>query len=207
MFLVRLLSLGSALVSATKLCKDDADCFGRDECNLDSGLCSDPIKDGHIVDVFSPEEVRKCGKIRIPQMTVTPKGILLLGQCRYANDSLIETSEPLHDDQRFAKVVTKFSVDNGTTWSAMQFLTPNIGYSHGQVIYDRLRNQVVLQYQHHPNQDPTLNSTLYQRISTDCCGQNGIDSWGQERDITSLVKRCNPSAPKQMQVLLRLFKL
>ena len=48
---------------------------------------------GKHVTVFTKEEVAQCGDIRIPQMTVTPSGILLLAQCRDANTTL-QTPRP-----------------------------------------------------------------------------------------------------------------
>ena len=137
--------------------------------------------------VFSNSEVALCGRLRIPQMTVTPRGLLLVAQCRDAGQS--------NDNMLHSKVVTKFSPDNGTTWGKMVVLTPHIGHSHGQVVYDAVRKQVLLQYQHHPNADPELNSTLFQRIS-----QDDGQTWSSPLDITAKIKRCNPYAPNNMQV-------
>ena len=140
--------------------------------------------------VFSKEEVEACGKIRIPQMTVTPSGVLLVAQCRNASNGGL-----LQDNMLFAKVVTKHSADGGKTWGDMQVLTPERGHSHGQVVYDRLRKRVLLQYQFHPHKDPELNSTLFQKISHD----DG-ETWENLRDITEEVSQCNPTAPENMQV-------
>jgi|EP01046_Picozoa_sp_COSAG06_P000592 hypothetical protein len=139
--------------------------------------------------VFPPSEVAMCQLIRTPQMTVTPTGVLLTAQCRVA-----AANGTVNDDQHSAKVVSKFSRDMGRTWGPMQELTPR-GYSHGIAVYDRIRKRVLLQYQHHPNADPSENSTLHQRFSYD----DGV-TWGPERDITALVVRCNPHAPHGMQV-------
>lgn len=141
------------------------------------------------VTIFTAKEVGQCGDIRIPQMTATPSGILLAAQCRFANQS-----DDTGDDMVHAKVVTKFSADFGSTWGPMRVLTP-IAHSHGQVVYDAIRRRTILHYQRHPNADPTLNSTLFQRTSTD----DGA-TWGSERDITSLIARCNPNRPRDMQV-------
>ncbi len=157
--------------------------------------------DDDIVEVFTADEVAQCGNIRIPQITVTPHGVLLLGQCRKANASLSSQrhhDHPLFDDQSQAKVVSKFSPDFGKTWTApMRVLTPRPGHSHGQVVYDRVRNRVLLHYQFHPSSDPSFNSSMFQRVSQDCCGH----IWGPIREITGTVNpRCNPHAPQFMQV-------
>lgn len=145
-----------------------------------------------IVDVFTQDEVKQCGDIRIPQMTVTPSGVLLAAQCRNANSS--SNAGQLGDNMIHAKVVTKFSRTHGTTWEPMRVLTP-VAFSHGQVVYDAVRNHTLLQYQHHPNTDPTLNSSLFQRVSHD----DGT-TWGAATALNEQVKRCNPKAPKEMQV-------
>lgn len=152
---------------------------------------------GKHVTVFTKEEVAQCGDIRIPQMTVTPSGILLLAQCRDANTTLRTRSGQkgnLGDNMINAKVVSKFSTDAGLTWGPMRVLTP-ISHSHGQVVYDAQRKRVLMQYQHHPSTDPCFNSTLYQRFSEDD-GQ----TWGPSANITSVLSRCNPAAPHNMQV-------
>eukprot|EP01045_Picozoa_sp_COSAG04_P027759 COSAG04_NODE_4133_length_2278_cov_1.368518_1_plen_330_part_10 len=136
--------------------------------------------------VFPPSEVAMCQLVRDPQMTVTPTGVLLIAQCRVA--------DPADDDQHRAKVVSKFSPDFGRSWEPMRELTP-MAHSHGTAIYDRVRRRVLLQYQRHPSADPSENSSLYQRFSSD----DGA-SWGPARDITALVARCNPHAPHGMQV-------
>ena len=144
--------------------------------------------------VFTDEEVKQCGDIRIPEMTVTPSGVLLLAQCRQANISSSRAGRRL-DDQSQAKVVTKFSHDMGKTWGPMVVLTKERGHSHGQAIYDRIRKRVLLQYQYHPSVDPEFNSTLYQSVSTD----DG-KTWSKAKIITHLIKTCNPKAPQNMQV-------
>jgi hypothetical protein len=93
-----------------------------------------------------------------------------------------------------AKVISKASSDNGRTWTNFTVHTP-VQYSHGAAIYDAVVKQVVLQYQHHPNTDPELNSTYYQRLS----GDNGL-TWGPARNITSELTGCNPFAPVEMEV-------
>eukprot|EP00940_MAST-03C_sp_MAST-3C-sp2_P002036 g2036.t1 len=132
-------------------------------------------------------------------MTVTPNGVLLLAQCRQANVSESSSSSLLRrrlDDQSKAKVISKFSSDNGTTWGPMRVLSPEgVGFSHGQAVYDRVRRRVLLQYQYHPFADPETNNTLYQRMSED----DGA-SWSAPRDITAEIAACNPKAPKNMQV-------
>ena len=144
-----------------------------------------------ITAVFTDEEIAQCGDIRIPQMTVTPKGVLLLAQCRGSFDGIVG------DDQTRAKVVSKFSADYGKTWSAMSVITPKVGHSHGQVVYDRIRDRVLMHYQYHPSTDPSFNSSMFQRYSEDCCGT----TWGPTVDITKTVNpRCNPNAPSDMQV-------
>ena len=147
--------------------------------------------------IFSENEVSECGDIRIPQMTVTPSGVLLLAQCRQANASKSSSKRRRRlDDQSEAKVVKKFSADFGDSWSPMEVLTPDhAGYSHGQVVYDAVRKQVLMQYQYHPSVDPEFNSTLYQRISVD----DG-KTWGEAKDITPLITRCNPDGVSNMQV-------
>lgn len=156
--------------------------------------------------VFSDEEVAQCVDIRIPQMTVTPRGVLLLAQCRVANASAPSDAalgkdlpEPtVGDDQSRAKVVSKFSEDYGKTWTAMRVLTPEPGHSHGQVVYDRVRNRVLMHYQYHPSTDPSFNSSMFQRLSDDCCG---LTTWSPKQDITKFVNpQCNPEAPNYMQV-------
>merc|ERR1719149_223735 len=87
------------------------------------------------VEIFTADEVAQCGDIRIPQMTVTPSGILLAAQCRNANSSLENGFVGVGDNMVKSKVVTKFSKDHGITWGPMQVLTP-ISHSHGQVVYD-----------------------------------------------------------------------
>ena len=94
-----------------------------------------------VTTVFSTAEVEQCGNIRIPQMTVTPSGVLLAAQCRKANHTTNSTG--LGDDMVRAKVVTKFSSDLGQTWGPMKVLTP-IAHSHGQVVYDAVRKRVLL---------------------------------------------------------------
>ena len=90
----------------------------------------------------------------------------------------------------------KFSEDFGDTWSSMEVLTPQHGgFSHGQVVYDRIRKHVIMQFRYHPSTDPEYNSTLYQRISHD----DG-KTWSGPEDITSLIRECNPKAPHNMQV-------
>lgn len=143
------------------------------------------------VDIFTAADVASCGKIRIPQMTVTPTGILLVAQCRTAN--MMSSSGGLDDDQHLSTVVSTFSRD-GLTWSPMVTLTA-IGYSHGQVVYDAVRKRVIMQYQRHPSVDPEYNSTLYQLISTD----DGA-TWSEPVDIQGANARCNPQAPNNMQV-------
>ena len=145
--------------------------------------------------VFTAEEVSQCGDIRIPEVTVTPTGVLLLAQCRYANASGVGKGRRRLDDMSHAKVLTKFSEDFGKTWGPMTVLTPKRGHSHPQAVYDRKRKQVLLQYQYHPSVDPEFNSTMFQLTSTD----DG-KTWSKKRDITSLLEQCNPDAPHDMQV-------
>ena len=154
---------------------------------VDASAASDVTK------VFTDAEVHQCGDIRIPQMTITPSGVLLVAQCRSANQTG-DVRVDVRDNMVHAKVVTKLSADNGTTWGPMKVLTP-IAHSHGQVVYDAVRQRVLLHYQLHPNVDPTINSTLFQRLSHD----DGA-TWGSERAITPLLARCNPEAPQNMQV-------
>ena len=149
--------------------------------------------EGPAVDIFTAAELQQCGNIRIPQMTVTPTGVLLSAQCRHANQTS-GTPTKLGDNMIHAKVVTKFSDDFGVRWGPMQVLTP-IAHSHGQVVYDAVRKRVLLHYQYHPHAEPELNSTLFQRVSND----DG-KTWSDERDITHLIARCNPDAPRNMQV-------
>ena len=93
-----------------------------------------------------------------------------------------------------AKVVSKSSTDWGETWSNFTVHTP-VSYSHGAALYDRVTEKVVLQYQKHQSSDPELNSSYYQRISSD----DGL-TWGPERDITSQLRLCNPFSPIEMEV-------
>ena len=147
-----------------------------------------------IIKVFTNEEIAQCGDIRVPQMTVTPEGVLLLAQCRVANAT---HDDIVGDDQSRAKVVSKFSADYGKTWSAMRVITPEAGHSHGQIVFDRKRNRVLMHYQYHPSTDPSFNSSMFQRFSRDCCGT----TWSPAIDITKTVNpRCNPKAPFEMQV-------
>lgn len=159
----------------------------------------DDENDGSIELVFTDEELSRCGAkntpgIRIPQTTVTPSGVLLLAQCRQAVAS--PGAGGLEDDQSRARVISKFSHDNGTTWGPMQVLSgEGVGFSHGQAVYDRKRKRVLLQYQYHPSTDPEFNSTLFQSVS----GDDGM-TWGSPRDITKKIATCNPNAPHNMQV-------
>ena len=155
-------------------------------------ISTDAAAESVSVDIFTEAEVASCGKIRIPQMTVTPSGVLLVAQCRMAN--MTTPTGGLDDDQHLATVVSKFSTDGGLTWGAMKTLT-GVGYSHGQVVYDAVRQRVLMQYQHHPSADPEFNSTLYQLFSTD----DGA-TWSHPTDINARVARCNPKAPNDMQV-------
>ena len=152
------------------------------------------LADFPIVDVFTQDELYECGgEIRIPQMTVTPSGVLLIGQCRKTNSSAAHVG--LGDDQTHCRVLSKFSSDNGLTWSPMKILTPEVGHSHGVAVYDSVRKQTLLQWQYHPNVDPSLNSTMYQAWSSD----DGA-TWSPARDITSQLAGCNPAAPDLMMV-------
>ena len=154
--------------------------------------CAPALGSSPIGYVFQRNETDLCGYehgIRIPQMTVTPTGILLVGQCRNAVSGL-------GDDMSNAKIVSKFSPDMGKTWGPMKILSPRKGYSHGQVVYDRIRKRVLFQYQFHPSVNPEFNNTFFQSISND----DG-HTWSDARDITSLVKKCNPDAPNHMQVM------
>jgi Neuraminidase (sialidase) len=151
--------------------------------------------------VFTPGEIAQCGHIRIPDIAVTPTRMILVAQCRDANTSKDTHAEstplqrlPITDNMLNAKVVTKSSTDGGNTWHNWTILTP-ISYSHGALVYDAVNKQVVLQYQHHPNADPELNSTMLQRVSAD----DGL-TWGPEIDITPQLRKCNPQQPLQMQV-------
>ena len=147
--------------------------------------------------VFTRAEADLCGYehgIRIPQMTLTPTGVLALGQCRNAQGA--GGAGTLKDDMSQTKIVSKFSKDMGKTWGPMKFLTDKVGHSHGQVVYDRVRKRVLFQYQFHPSVNPEFNSTYFQKISSDD-GQ----TWGQKRDVTDLLRGCNPSAPNHMQVI------
>ena len=164
--------------------------------------------------VFTEAELALCGgKIRIPEMVWTPSRILLVAQCRCwgfpvaksggcdhpappaTGDGSTNSTPPLTDNMIYTKVVTKASADNGRTWENFTVVTP-ISYSHGMPVYDRVAKQVVLQYQYHPNVEPTLNSTLFQRVSRD----DGL-TWGPARDITAQIQGCNPEAPQEMQVI------
>ena len=165
--------------------------------------------------VFTEAELALCGgKIRIPEMVWTPSRILLVAQCRCwgfpvaksggcdhpappatGDDGSTDSTPPLTDNMIYTKVVTKASADNGRTWENFTVVTP-ISYSHGMPVYDRVAKQVVLQYQYHPNVEPTLNSTLFQRVSRD----DGL-TWGPARDITAQIQGCNPEAPQEMQVI------
>ena len=162
-----------------------------------------PSPADHPWQVFTPDEVRQCGKIRIPELTVTPSRIIVWAQCRSANTSgsaAAPAGPPrLGDNMVHAKVVSKASSDNGASWTNWTVHTP-VQYSHGKAIFDRVARQVVLQYQHHPNADPELNSSYFQRVSKD----DGL-SWGPERDITDQLEGCNPYVP--MQPLFPLFFL
>lgn len=67
---------------------------------------------------------------------------------------------------------------------------PSIPNANTQTNKPKTKTKVVLQYQQHPNADPELNSTYYQRISTD----DGL-TWGAERDITGMSKSGKPFLP------------
>jgi hypothetical protein len=144
--------------------------------------------------VFTADEVRQCGNIRIPELTVTPSRIIIWAQCRSANTSNSAALPPFGDNMIHAKVVSKASSDLGESWTNWTVHTP-VQYSHGKAIFDRVAKQVVLQYQHHPSTNPELNSSYLQRVSTD----DGL-SWGPERDITDQLAGCNPYRPIEMEV-------
>ena len=144
--------------------------------------------------VFTADEIKQCGRIRIPELTACPSRILLVAQCRDANRSRAENREGVGDDMVHAKVITKSSIDGGRTWADFTVLTA-ISHSHGAAIFDAFTNRTVLQFQFHPNANPELNSTYLQRISDD----DGV-SWGADRDITDQLNGCNPFRPVEMQV-------
>ena len=103
--------------------------------------------------VFTADEVRQCGRIRTPEITVTPSRLLLFAQCRSANastlgsaadaslGSAVDASRAL-DNMLHAKVVSKSSTSSGRTWANFTVHTP-AAHSHGAAIYDRVAKQVV----------------------------------------------------------------
>ena len=181
-------------------------------------------------EVFTSQQVAGCGRIRIPELAITPSRIILFAQCRgvatatapkatvklayYQNNTTVTTAMPrlasaaaaaalssggtsgtsVGDNMINATVISVHSQDGGRSWSNYTVHTP-VSYSHGAPVYDRVRKRVLLQYQHHPNVNPELNSSYKQRISLD----DGV-TWGPERDITHLLSHCNPQSPQQMEV-------
>lgn len=149
--------------------------------------------------VFTDEEVAQCGDIRIPEMTVTPTGVLLLAQCRNANSTASSGRRRL-DDMSHAKVLTKRSTDMGKTWDEpMTVLTPKRGHSHPQAVYDRVRKQVILQYQHHPSVDPEFNSTMFQRESSEARANPYIEKLETHAPVSALLSpHVGQAYPKTM---------
>ena len=147
--------------------------------------------------VFTAEEVRQCGRIRTPEITVTPSRLLLFAQCRSANASVGSTADTSRafDNMVHAKVVSKASIDNGRTWANFTVHTP-VAHSHGAAIYDRVAKQVVFQFQYHPNSNPDNHSSYLQRVSHD----DGLSWPGGTRDITAQLDGCNPHRPLGMMV-------
>lgn len=144
--------------------------------------------------IFTPSEIAGCGKIRIPELVLTPSRILAFGQCRDFKPQP-QQHRGFGDNMLHAKVVSKASSDGGITWENYTIHSPRTGFSHGAPIYDAVMKQVILQYQYHPQALPEDNSSTFQKISED----DGL-SWGAPRDITDQLNGCNPFRPVQMQV-------
>ena len=174
---------------------------------LSTILCASALTEP--VRVFTDAELAKCGgKIRIPQLVWTPSRLLLISQCRCWGWPVAKTggcdhpavrmdstgtAPPLTDNMVYSRVISKASID-GRNWENFTVLSPT-SHSHGMPIYDRISKTVILQYQYHPSEDPELNSTLFQRVSSD----DGL-TWGAARNITAEIKGCNPTI-SEMQVI------
>ncbi len=165
--------------------------------------------DGDPVLVFTREEVARCGRLRTPQATRNARtgAVHVVARCCGKNLCSAAAADRDEgggsvrrrrrrrrrlDDDRDAMVVLKTSLDGGKTWGGFRTLSPAgaRGYSNGAVLYDRLRDRIVSQYNHIPRGStaPAFNATLYQRISTD----DGT-TWTAPRDITHFIAQCQPS--------------
>jgi len=80
--------------------------------------------------------------------------------------------------------------DGGVSWSGLQVVSPSgkTGYANGPGIYDRNRDQIVLQYQYIPlsSTAPMLNVSYFQVISRD-----DSKTWMNSVDITEQLRGCN----------------
>jgi hypothetical protein len=155
--------------------------------------------------IFTQDEMNLCVRFRTPNLVQTPTSIHVIARCCGANRCsdhkrvLSENSRHLRgvnqvgDNVKDCKVIMKSSRDGGTSWSALQVVSPSgrTGYANGAAIYDRRRDQIVLQYQLVPlsSTSPMVNVSYFQILSYD-----DAKTWTTPLDITEQLRGCNPDS-------------
>lgn len=158
-----------------------------------------------MVNVFSSSEVSGCVRLRTPEMLRNERtgGIHVIARCCGANRCSSKGARAGHepgdlgDNNSDCKVIMKSTMDVGKTWTNFQVLSPPnaTSYANGAGIYDRFRDQIIVQYSFIPlgSTRPAKNVNYFQIVSRDDAA-----SWSSPRNITALVAGCNPDENDMM---------
>jgi hypothetical protein len=168
-------------------------------------LLLDGIQARDIRTIFTHDEMQQCVRFRTPNLVGTPTSVHLIARCCGINrcsdhkSALSENRRRFHgvnqvgDNVKDCQVVVKSSRDGGVSWSGLQVVSPSgkTGYANGAGIYDRNRDQIVLQYQYIPlsSTAPMVNVSYFQVISRD-----DSKTWMNPVDITEQLRGCNPDS-------------
>jgi hypothetical protein len=164
-------------------------------------LCLGTLNARDVTTIFTQDEMKLCVRFRTPNLVQTATSIHVIARCCGANRCSDHTASTeasrrvnqLGDNVKDCKVVMKSSGNGGISWSGLQVISPSggAGYANGAGIYDRHRDQIVLQYQFIPHSStaPMVNVSYFQVISRD-----DSKTWSPPVDITEQLRGCNPDS-------------
>ena len=162
-----------------------------------------------LINIFTEEEVKQCyGKISKDPQFVSGNGwVHIVTACREGTEGINDDNQNMHIQQQERRrrldpinknvCIMKSSKDGGYTWVNFQVISFNGWkgtYFNGcKGIYDRYRDNLLVQYAHSPPGGDELNKTIYQIISKD----DG-KTWTNPRNIDKYLSSCK-TADKKMK--------